>query len=300
MSSVATRSRREVVLLRAGTVCPGETDDPHGARRRYVDSRGVLSRVGEEVGDATHEPQVEALASQTEVRGAHVTGLGPRLAALAEQVRRICRHSSPPLPPCPTGFAALDSALAGGLARGAIHEFLAPGGAAAAHSLALLTAARAAGRQRWVFYIDTARDFYPPAAAQAGVALERLLVLRARRMADALWVCEQVLRCRSAAAVVFPLRRIEAQATRRLQLAAEAGGGLGLLIRPESSREPTFAATRLRCDALRGETFARDVQITVLKRRDGPPLGPIVVSLPDLLSAAVPREALRRRWNHAG
>jgi protein ImuA len=100
----------------------------------------------------------------------------------------------------------------------------------------------------WVFYIDTGGDFYPPAAAQLGLSLERLLVIRTQRTADALWVCEQALRCKAIAAVVLPIRTVDARVSRRLQLAAETGGGLGFLLRSELRGGHTFAATRLRLD----------------------------------------------------
>lgn len=104
----------------------------------------------------------------------------------------------------------------------------------------------------WVFYIDTEGDFYPPAAAQLGLPLERLLVIRTRRTADALWVCEQALRCQALAAVVLPIRTLDAYVSRRLQLAAEVGGGLGFILRRETRGGQTFAATRLRLDPLPG------------------------------------------------
>ena len=103
---------------------------------------------------------------------------------------------------------------------------------------------------KWVFYIDTAGDFYPPAVVQLGLPLERLLVIRTKRNADALWICEQTLRCKAVAAVVLPIRTIDAYVSRRLQLAAETGGGLGFLLRSDARRGHTFAATRLQIDPL--------------------------------------------------
>jgi len=100
----------------------------------------------------------------------------------------------------------------------------------------------------WTLYIDSEGDFYPPAAARVGVPLDRLLILRVRRSADALWACEQALRCRAVGVVILPIRRLEAAHSRRLQLAAEVGGGLGFLLRPDEDGPPTFSATRLRIE----------------------------------------------------
>jgi protein ImuA len=207
--------------------------------------------------------------------------LSPRLAELAEQVRRLRTRSPRLLPRCSSGLPALDAALGGGFARGAIHEFLAPGGGAAARSVALLTATRAADRPRWIFYLDTTQDFYPPGAAQLGVPLERLLVLRAPHPLDALWACEQSLRCPGVAAVVLPLRSLDAYVSRRLQLAAESGGSLGLLIRSDTGGERTFAASRLQLDPLVGETHQRRMLVSILKLSEGGYREPFVLELPD-------------------
>jgi hypothetical protein len=280
---------------------------------------------------------------------------------LAEKVRQLQAARRTTLPPCPTGLTKLDAALGGGFACGCVHELLAPADGAAARSLALWTAARAVGHppdtcpteapaatkrsqtppsfpdQRpaeWVFYIDTGGDFYPPGAVQLSLPLERLLVIRTPRTADALWVCEQALRCHAVAAVVLPIRTVDAYASRRLQLAAETGGGLGFLLRSEGRGGHTFAATRLRLDPLpsKGPTpcIARDgarvldplssdvparpdppadtdtepddvyatrrVQVTPLKVREGRLVAPFELALPHVAAwETIPRRALSAR-----
>jgi hypothetical protein len=135
---------------------------------------------------------------------------------------------------------------------------------------------------RWALFIDTLADFYPPAAAQFGLPLQQLLVVDAPAGRDALWVCEQALRCPSVAAVILPLRTLDAIVSRRLQLAAEHGGGIGLLLLSEQPRGPTFAASRLRFDtppgapasATAGASAGPGLLVTVLKLRDRQPLTP--------------------------
>ena len=204
----------------------------------------------------------------------------PKLAELAEQARRLCAHSSRSLPPCPSGLAALDDALGGGFVRGAIHELIAAGNNAAVRSVALLIATRAADQQRWIFYLDTTGDFYPPGAVQLGVPLERLVVIQTSRPGDALWVCEQSLRCKSVAAVVLPLRSLDVRVSRRLQLAAETGGNLGLLVGDDARSGPTFAASRLRFEPLPDVARGRRLLVSVLKLREGSPLEPFELELP--------------------
>jgi hypothetical protein len=173
---------------------------------------------------------------------------------------------------------------------------------------------------KWVFYIDTGGDFYPPAAAQLGLPLERLLIIHTKRNADALWVSEQALRCQAVAAVVLPIRTIDAYVSRRLQLAAETGGGLGFLLRSDARGGHTFAATRLRIDplpnkvptpcvardgapvsmvcqqpgplsetnaALNSFHAARRMRVTLLKLRDGRPAEPFELLLPPTTNRAI-------------
>jgi protein ImuA len=215
----------------------------------------------------------------------------PKLAALAEQVRRIQARGRGPVRRCPSGLDELDAALGGGFAVPGVHELLAPCDGSAARSIALRTAAHAAGARRWIFYLDTTGDFYPPGASRIGVPLGRLLIIRTQRPFDALWVCEQALRCRAVAAVVLPLRSIDAYVSRRLQLAAEAGGGLGLLIRDDPRGGHTFAASRLQFDPVPGDTVVRRMLVSVLKLRDGRPVQPFVMELPDA-AGVVPAHAL--------
>jgi protein ImuA len=143
---------------------------------------------------------------------------------------------------------------------------------------------------------------YPPGVAQLGVPLGRLAVVRTSRPADALWACEQMLRCQAVAAVVLPLRTLDGYTSRRLQLAAETGGSLGLLVRGDEHGEPTFAASRVRLEPLVGPAGGRCMRVTVLKIREGRPREPFVVELPDAADAvpahAVPADgagAARRR-----
>lgn len=218
------------------------------------------------------------------------TPKNPRLARLAEEVRRLSARGARG-ERCATGLAALDAALGGGLALGALHELVAEQEGSPAHSLALSVAARLAGRNRWIVYLDTSQDFYPPGAVQLGVPLGRLLVVRTPSTREALFICEQTLRCRAVAATVLPLRSVDAYTSRRLQLAAEAGGSLGLLIRRELRDGHTFAATRLRIEPLVGTGGARQMQVWILKTRTGRPVGPVVVDWPHA-SGFVPAHAV--------
>lgn len=143
----------------------------------------------------------------------------------------------------------------------------------------------AAAPRRWLVYIDSAASLFPPALALMGVPLERLLVVRVSRVTDVLWTFEQCLRCRAVAAVIAPLRELDAYISRRLQLAAEQGGSLGFLLRPDVHVGHTFAATRLRFDPIESATSVRRLRVTPLKLRGGGVREPVIVELCDAAHA---------------
>jgi protein ImuA len=74
------------------------------------------------------------------------------------------------------------------------------------------------------------------------------MILRVAHPRDALWGFEEALKCPALAAVLAELPETGAAAdltaTRRLSLAAQAGGGLGLLLRHRPCPLPSAAMTR--------------------------------------------------------
>ncbi len=146
-----------------------------------------------------------------------------------------------------TGFDALDQLLPGpGLAWGTLTEWLNECEGGGALTLALAIAAKAVRRGGAFVMIDGANEFYPPAAAQWGIPLERTLVVHPDNARTALWVWEQALRCEGVAVTLGWIAELSDRPFRRLQLAAETGGGLGFLLRPPACRAtPSWAAARL-------------------------------------------------------
>ena len=147
----------------------------------------------------------------------------------------------------PLGLPAIDAALQGGLARRRPAR-AGPGGpaqlgAAAGFALALAALATAGGRTAlWIqtdFAALEAGMPYGPGLDLFGLPMERLLILRVARPLDVLWAFEEALKSRALAAVLAELPETGAAAdltaTRRLSLAARAGGGLGLLLRHRPS-----------------------------------------------------------------
>jgi protein ImuA len=156
------------------------------------------------------------------------------------------------------GIDALDAALAGGLAYGAVHE-VAPSaplhlGAAAGFLLALSARAHSAQAGKTTLWIKSdfagheGGEIYGPGLALFGLPLDSFLILHVARPADALWAMEEALKCRALVTVIAEMTEegaaADLTATRRLALAARDGGVLGLLLRHRATSEPSAAATR--------------------------------------------------------
>jgi len=154
--------------------------------------------------------------------------------------------------PISSGCVPLDRLLPeGGFRRAALAEWLSAGQGSGATTLALAAARQACRDGGALVVLDRRREFYPPAAVRLGVEPEELIVVQAGSQADEHWALDQALRCRGVAAVLAWPERLDGRTFRRLQLAAEEGGGLGLLIRPLVARgEPSWADVRLLVEPL--------------------------------------------------
>lgn len=179
----------------------------------------------------------------------------------------------------------------GGFGRGDLVEWLADGSGrsggwgSGASSLALVGAAAASREGGKVVVVDRRGSFYPPAAVTWGVALEALVVVRAANEADELWAVDQVLRSDQVASVVAWPERLEGRVFRRLQLAAEEGGVVGMLIRSARyAREPSWAQTRLlvRGEAGVGESEGRRVRLEALRSRGSQGGGNVVLDIDEV------------------
>jgi hypothetical protein len=157
------------------------------------------------------------------------------------------------------GLAAMDRLLPEqGYRRGSLVEWLVPGDNTAGHGAELLSlqiAQRAAAEGGSIVVVDPAEEFHVPAARALGVELHRLVILRGRNVEDLYWSIDQALRCEAVAAVwaaaspVVPrfLTDMDERWQRRFQLSAEAGGGIGLFLRPERvARQPTWCDVQWR------------------------------------------------------
>lgn len=157
------------------------------------------------------------------------------------------------------------------LRRGRVHEVT----GAAADSFAVVVGAKVSGPIVW---IGLARDVgtLTPIALRAFIDPSRVLLTEGANRKEVLWAAEQVLRCKGAALVVIQLRLgPDLHESRRLQLAAEQGGCLGLIL-IERRAQASAAQTRWECQPQKTIKAANDGALserwswTLTKNKSGP------------------------------
>lgn len=157
-------------------------------------------------------------------------------------------------PVLPFGMQRLDARLAdGGLRLDALHEVAGASADLTDDAAATLFVAGIAARA-WgpVLWVVRRRDLFAPGLYQAGLAPKRVLYAEAKDDDELLAIMEEGLRHRGLGAVVGEARRVAMPATRRLQLAAEGGRTIALLMKrhPRQGGDPlavpSAAVTRWR------------------------------------------------------
>lgn len=137
------------------------------------------------------------------------------------------------------GCQAMDASLpSGGYVPGSVIEYLRATSGCGASYLALTAAAAAlaASPDKYLVMVDTRHQFYPPALTSHCIDLQRVIWVRPQSPCDAVWATDQALRTTAVAAVIADLETLDERDARRLQLAAQRGGNLGLLLRGLSAR----------------------------------------------------------------
>jgi protein ImuA len=191
----------------------------------------------------------------TAARDLVISDLRERIAALeGDATRKVgC---------LPFGVTAIDAVLPGqGLAYGAIHEFAGGGSGTVDGAAAALFAAGVAARTKGhVVWCLTRPDLFFPALAQAGLHHNRVVFVEADKEEDVLASMEEALAYGGLGAVVGELVRLPMVASRRLQLAAEKSGTMGIVVRrwrrqteANDFGQPTASVTRWRVSVLPSE-----------------------------------------------
>jgi len=171
-----------------------------------------------------------------------------------------------------SGHKPLDARLpGGGWPVGAVTELIADHPGLGEFSLLFPALSHLSCNDQWLILIDPPWIPYPAALHGHGLALERLLLVRAGSAKESLWACEQALRGSQGGAVLAWPGMAGFARLRRLQLAAEAHAKLAFLFLPEQALAPASpAALRLH---LQGDEAG--TRIDILKCRGNRPGDPL-------------------------
>ncbi|AOH83070.1 protein ImuA [Sphingomonas panacis] len=224
------------------------------------------------------------------------------IAELRESLRAIQGDGLKRRPVLPFGVAALDGRIAsGGLRLDSLHEVAAaspdPSDDAAATLFMAGAAARAWGPVLWVV---RRRDLFAPGLYQAGLDPERVLYAEAADDAEVLALMEEGLRHRGLGAVIGEVKRAAMPNTRRLQLAAEGGKTIALLLK-RHAREggnplhvPSAAITRWRIGSAPSEPLPVEGvgracwRVALVRQRGGEPFETIMEACDETGRLALP------------
>lgn len=188
-----------------------------------------------------------------------------------------------------SGYASLDTALGGGLARGRLHEIFAhEADAGVAAGFAAMLAVRAVQPSGALLWLRTERaearsgGLYAPGLAMLGVEPDDLLLAVMADDVALLKAAADALRCAALGAVVIECwgspRALDLTATRRLSVAAAASGVPALMLRLDAEPMPSAAETRWRVTPGVSAAMEADAQapghpvleLELLRRRSGP------------------------------
>lgn len=219
---------------------------PSGTREGAVAGRIVTADIWEQKKNDYNplRPEIDQPAALTQtckpeqnanslVASLTVSASVPYITALRETLLTISGAGPRERPVQAFGIDMLDDRLADrGLRLDALHEVAGRGdqwGDEAAATLFLAgIVARAKGPVLWVL---RSHDLFAPALYQAGLTPERVLYAEARDDGELLALMEEGLRHRGLAAVIGEPRRVAMAQTRRLQLVAEGGRTIALLLK---------------------------------------------------------------------
>jgi protein ImuA len=173
--------------------------------------------------------------------------VSPVVAQLRERIQRLEGGRAHSRTVLPFGIKEIDGRLpGGGLALGALHEAAGGGNGAIDGAAAALFAAGIAARTRGkILWCVVRQDLFAPALAQAGLPPDRVIYVEAGDEKSVLACLEEGLRHGGLGGVVAEVARLSMTASRRLQLAAESSGTIGVAIRRGGGRpKPPISGSR--------------------------------------------------------
>ena len=176
----------------------------------------------------------------------------------------------------PSGFVELDRALpGGGWPQTALTELLLDEEGIGELRLLLPALAHLAQGGESIVLIAPPHLPHGPAFAAAGIDPRRMIVIAAAEDKHRWWAAEQVLRAKSAGALLFWPGSLAEQRLRRLQVAAQEGGTLAFIFAATArAAQPSPSPLRIRLSPAGGR-----LRVDVFKRRGGVMSAPLLLEL---------------------
>jgi protein ImuA len=130
---------------------------------------------------------------------------------------------------------------------GAVHEFISQETEDAAATIGFIAGitGQLMNNSGTTFWIGAKRTIFPPALKIFGIRPQRIIFIELARPKECLWAIEEVLKCKSVAAVIGEVSDLGFAESRRLQLAVENSNVTGFIhrFRPRSLN-PVACVTR--------------------------------------------------------
>ncbi|UCB54888.1 MAG: translesion DNA synthesis-associated protein ImuA [Thiotrichales bacterium] len=163
----------------------------------------------------------------------------------------------------PSGHPQLDATLpGGGWPANAIMEMVTPQWGMGELQLLLPLMRTITQQKRWILWVSPPYVPYAPALERAGIDMDYVVIIQPDDSCkDAFWGIEKALQTRACALVLAWMDWLPNAVVRRLQLAAETGNSLGVLLRHRDN-EHSPAALRLHL-----HPSDKGVYVKVLKAR---------------------------------
>ena len=168
-----------------------------------------------------------------------------------------------------TGFPELDEILPGrGWPRSGLVEVITPQWGMGELQVLMPLMRDVIAQGKWILWVSPPYQLYAPALAQAGIDTKQVLVVKADTSCkDALWSMEKALQTQNCGLVLAWQNWLPGQVLRRLQLAGETGGTLGVLFKHNDSKySPSPLRMQIK-DLAPGHQHFSDAEITLIKAR---------------------------------
>lgn len=201
------------------------------------------------------------------------------------RIWRASQHKTPDAQALGTGFPELDQLLAAsGWPRRTLIECHCPESGIGEIRLFQRVMATCSGQKQNVFWVDPPHTPYAPGLDQAGMDLSRFFLIRTDDDEDRTWTLEQLLKCPAAGLVMGWTPSCNPAHLRRLQLAAEDGDTMGVVMITSGSVRPASPApVRLALSPAAEQGLRIDIQ-----RQRGGQAGGLSLQLPPLFPAHGP------------